>query len=472
MLGVLRSANSHMRLYRILRSRRVAAVLLVGLTVYAWIATLVVPGDSSILRVLLSTPYARAVTMAMGFEHPFSAPLFVVAVALATLSTAACAYERTSAAWSAFRAHGIAPVSHDRLLDAPEMVVAVTVQFRERTEVLDFATAALGRFRLKSWTSDGIVVASRRPVGLAGSAVFHWALVGVFVFVGLGQLTRYEGYANVLSGHSVLDAASGYDAELIGGPLFAGGYSGLILRVDDIDLNHAAGGVERGSAALVSLLDGERQIAQQWVYPNEPLRHGSLLVHLSDTPPVLLGSLSTDGLTQVRKVTLFYDFKTKVPMEFTLQGPEAGDSTTVVISPVGNQRLEVGVGNGSTIQTQSMGVGDAAELLPGQRLTIDELTYAAQLHVVNDWSVQWIYAMFVLGTLGVSAAVFIPTRRVSLMLVDRQQCNADGATSPEPMLHVNYSHRRNDPAFPRLLKEALEQAVGNRAIDDTREESL
>jgi len=123
--------------------------------------------------------------------------------------------------------------------------------------------------------------------------------------------------------------------------------------------------------------------------------------------------------------------------------------------------VEVVVRGESIAQTRTAGVGDVLELVPGESMTIDGLTYAAQLKVVNDWTVPWLYLMFALGILGVGAAVFVPSRSVSIAMVKVSDPLLRAGSRAAFALHVRYTHRRNDPAFPRLLEEALTRAVAD-----------
>ena len=453
-----------MRLIKLLRSRRLAVLLLIGLTVYSWIATWAAPGSGRIASAVASVPVMAAFMNAVGLNRPFSSPIFLAAVALVTLSTAACAWERTRLALRSLTRRTFTPARHERTIRSPQFVVQADAAVLGGRLASEVTATALRRLRLKTLASDGLVVGTGGFLGLAGSALFHWALVGVFVFAALGQLTRYEGYANVIQGRSIRDSATGYDAELTHGALFGGRFSGLTLGVADINLDYHAGGVARGNAALVTLSNTSGELKRQWVYPDSPLRFGSLFVHRAVCNAVFLGSVRTDGSSAPRQVTLFYDLTARASQEFPLVDLTTGKTSTVVVAPMGGRRVEVSVKNDSRGATQTAGVGGTVEVLKGQRLTVDALTYSAQLHVVNDRSVPWLYAMFVLGSLCAAAAVLVPTRTVWVAIADGEADQSrDGAVGPTT-LYVRYSHRRNDPAFPRLLEQTLRQGVAGRQL--------
>ena len=432
-----------------------AAVLLTGLTAYVWIATWADPGVTGPFAAVTSSSFVSSIAKVLGLDHPFSAPLFIVAIGLVTLSTAACAWDRTRSAARSFAPRGHAGDRVERILESHQCVVVVDAASFDRESAIDTAAGVLRRFGLTTRISDALLTGTRWPVGLVGSAVFHWALVGTFVFAGLGQLTRYEGYANVVRGQSTRDIAASYSADLTHGSLFRGWFSGLTLGVADVDLDHQVNGASRGPAALVTLSSGDREIKRQWVYPNSPLRYGSMLVHDAATVPVFLGSIRSDMSSDVRKVTIQFDIASRAPQEFSFVDDATGKKVDVTLVPLGGRRVDVAVNDGGSTRTRTAGVGERVELVAGQHLTVDSLTYAAQLHVVNDWSVPWLYAMFALGTLGVTAAIFSPVRAVSVAIV-----GGEGKNGAAPLaLNVRYSSGRNDPAFPRLLEETLTGAL-------------
>jgi len=461
-----RSGAKSVRLMRLLRSRTLAIWLLVGLTAYSWVATVLAPDQAPAF--ISAGPAADALARlipVLGFDHPFSSPVFLLAIALVAASTTACAWERSRTALRRLLRRTPAGDNTDKLLLSPQFFIAASPSV-DSESLSTAAVAALGRFRLKVRASDDVITGAGGSFGLLGSALFHWALVGVFVFAALGQLTRYEGYTNVTEGQSVRDSTNGYDVELVKGPLFGGWFSGLTLGVADIDPAHTAGDVARGGAPLVTLSDGDREIKRQWVFPNHPMRFGPLLVHRADVHPVFLGTLRNDGSNVVRRVKLDYAPDSPEPQGFTVNDVASNQVVQVDITSGGPQLAKIVVVTADASSTQTVAIGESIEVAQGQRLTVDALTYAAQLHVVSDWSVPWLYGMFVLGTLSVAAAVLVPTRTVSVLVVSGNRASqADGMVASK--LHVRFTHRRNDPAFPRLLKEALQQAVD--ALDIERE---
>lgn len=444
-----------MRLWSFLRSRRLAVVLLVGLTVYTWIATLVPLeslGRDAAAAWDLRHPVLAVVVNALGLHRAYSSPGFIAAVLLLTASTAACAWERTRSAGRAWRArHATSATALQRLQTAPMIVIALDGTI-DPEEALARSATSLRRLRMRVHREPRLLTGESGALGLAGSPLFHWALVGLFVFAALGQLTRYEGYVNVVVGDTVEDAAATYSVDLARGPLSGlAGFTGLGMTVSELDLDHDVAGVERGRAALVRLSRGGTTLREQWVFPNSPLRQGPLTIHRATSGPVLVGTVAALGSGDRQPLRLYYDESSKAPRQFSAVHPTRGTTLTVEVTPLGGRKVRVTVlGAGSQSGAQTIGVHETATLAEGMTFSVDALTYHVQLQVVNDWSVPWIYSMFVLGILGMVMTTFVAPRMIRVMAVD-----AAGGLR----LHVATTQRVNDPAFPRRAERMLREGL-------------
>ena len=442
-----------------LRSRRLAAWQLVGITVYAWVSTLV-PLESvdpaAVLRWDSEHPVLAVVVQALGLHRAFSSPVFLAAMALLTASTAACAWERTRDAVRDWRARGaVSTAAVRRLREAPTFSLPAPRE-GDGASALEAAAAALRSLRMRVRRGRAVVEGSSGAVGLLGSPVFHWALVGLFLAAGLGQLTRYEGFANVLEGESVADSPGSYAVALYRGPL-GGGFTGLTLRVKEVATSHTVAGIPRGITPLVELARGGTVLVSQWVYPNSPLEFGPLVVHRAEAGPAFLGTLRSASASSTGTVVLYYGQGALVPRSFDVGDPAKGDTLTVQVVAVPGEKVAVSLPKESRFTTRTAGRGDTVELREGLTLRVDALTSYAQLKVVNDSSVPWIYGMFAMGIIGVTITVFLPPRTVRVMLVESaERTGRDVRMGFEgPSLHVLVTHRRSDPAFVGRVEREL-----------------
>ena len=437
-----------MRVVRFLRSRRLAIALLVGLTTYAWVTTLVPlqsVNPALVAQWDLQHPRLAVLVGILGLHRAYSSPVFIAAAVLVTLSTAACSWERTLWALRGVRSGTtVSEAAARRIKEQPSFTVGVDVA--DRDQALDAVAGRLRAVGLRVRRGPSLMQGTSGHVGYLGSPLFHWALVGLFMFAGLGQLTRYEGHTNILVGASNQDAAESYSQTLNTGR-FARPYTGVMFTLEQLDLDFSANGVARGASPLVAVSDNGSLVQRQWVYPNKPLRYGSLLVHNVLSGPAFVGTVKVEQTDEQQRIVLYFDPANPVPGTFELPDPTTGEIIKTAIAPVVGQRVSVTAQTGSRLATDVVATGEAATLAEGVTVRVDQLTEYSQLKVVNDWTVPWVYAMFVLICVGATISVFVSPRTVRVMSVE----SADGSFR----LHVVVSHSVSDPAFSGRIERLM-----------------
>lgn len=440
-----------MRVLTFLRSRRLAIILLVGLTIYAWVTTLVPLESVNPARVAqwdLQHPRLAVIVGVLGLHRAYSSPVFLAAALLISLSTAACSWERTRWAWRAWRARGVvSPSALARLKTHPTLTISDGVS-QDRDAALDVAAGHLRSLGLRVRRGPSLVEGSSGALGYVGSPLFHWALVGLFLFAGLGQFMRYEGYANILVGETRRDVPESYTVDLNAGRL-ASAFTGLALTVKEIDLEFAADGVPRGAVPYVTLTDGDRQLKSQWVYANNPLRYGPLLVHGVSVGAAFVGTVRVQQTQEQQRIVLYFDPANPSAGTFDLPDPVTGSTIRAAVTQAPGQRVRVVSRVGSQTASQTVAEGQTATLSKGVTLSVEQLAEYAQIKVVNDWSVLLVYAMFVLVCAGAALTVFVAPRVVRVIAIE--------APDESIRIHAQVVNRKNDPAFRRQVKRALSQ---------------
>lgn len=435
--------NPLARAYAFLRSRRLAIWLIAAFVVYSAVATVTAEEGS------WGTPYAN--------------PIFIAISVALTLATAACAWERTVGAIRQRNAStGLSPESLDRLREQPQIRVPVEGDIPPG-ELVERIGAGLRAQRLSVRVGGTRVVGRAYRVGLIGSPLFHWALVLLFVFVGLGQLTRSEGLMGVPVGSSRLDALESYGT-VDEGPWHTPGFTGLTFAVPEMDLTYVVDGVDRGASPLVEVYDGPELVVSHKTYPNSPLRYRSLLIHANNYGLAGRFTLETGGQSQ--PVEVLYDFTDGSGMAenasallLTRGTTDVEFSSSVALDALGNdwswsiperpriawKLVEAGVATSGTVMP-----GESVALGEGQALRLDSITYYARLSVVDDWSVTPIYVLFVLAAIGLTLALLLPPKTVWVMLVEK-----DGRS----FIHAKTRQSRGDRTFPDRVEEALQAAA-------------
>lgn len=435
------------RVYNALRSRKLAFWLIGAFVAYSAVATSLAEGD---------------------FDAAYANPLFYAISTALAVATAACAWERTAGATRAWRAG--ASVSADfveRLRRSPQIEVPLAGGV-EPDEALSRVSRELGRMRLLTRTGGGRLVGTSARLALVGSPLFHWALVALFVVLALGRLTRAEGLMGIPVGSSLPDAAESYGV-LDQGALYGATPSGLTIAVPELTLDYVAGGVDRGAAPTVEIREGDRVVASRIVYPNSPLRYGSLMIHSNAYGLAARLSLEADG--ESRDVDVLYDFtpeepvaRNTSPLVFAVAGRSAVIDSYVPLDMQGGEAPWVLPAQPAVVWTldesgdQTSGTlqaGEAIDLGDGISLRLTGVTYYARISVVDDWSVYPLYAVLTLAVAGLALALLLPPKMAWVMLVE-----SDGGTS----LHARTRQSRADRLFAdsveRILKDAAEGKDG------------
>jgi len=437
------------------------------MTLYVIVPTVIPIGpadDPEVLRWAAEHPAAERIVAATGMHQPYTTPWFIAAAALLTASTAVCALERTRMSLKQWRRAGVMSESLARRLRAePTLSIPVPASGpATEDEVLDAAAQGLAAARLRVTRGPVVCAAWGNRFGLLGSPVFHWALVLLFVVAAAGQLTRFEGILGIgVGGLERTDARENY-LQVEPGPLFFDRFTGVRLKAPKADESLVVGGIDRGWTPRVQVLVGDRVVKEQWVHPNYPLRWGWLLVHREDPEPLLVAELSSGE--QTRTAELFFrrgaDGKI-LPLVQQLSTTQA--SYDVRFEPREGRRIAVKVRTEGATEfsgEQVVGMGEVARLPQGMSLTPKRIGVYAPLRVQNDWSVWFIYAAFVLGSLAAAVAVFFPPRMVWAAV----SSGPDGLA-----LNVVTSQRKMDPGFPGMLRRHLSAAVGAAETEATEE---
>ncbi len=431
--------------YDFLRSRRLAIGLIVGLIAYSALATLLPLGaaqDPLVVKWAKAHPSAEAVVGPLGLHQPFTSPVFLVGAFLLVCSTIACSWERTQRALGLWRSAQPQAWSPPASVPRPSFTLPATGE----QEALSLAREALGPLRLREHPGQGATVFTRYRVAAFGSPLFHWALVALFVFAALGQLMRSEGDLAVVLGSGLIDERASYVAGLRTGPLFFERFTGYDVQVTSVRRGFEAQGVARGDTPYVRLVRGDEVVAQGWVYPNHPLRIGSVIAHRGALgPAVYLSVTLPDGQKVERRPLALVDAVDRGAKAggLVISESNSGASTNVVVRTAPDERIVVSV-PGASFSSRPLARGEAVRLPGGSTITYVEPSLFAKITLVNDWSVPFIYAAFVLAVLGELLALFFPPRVVAVRYLPQS-----GETA------VWIVRKKLDPAFPVRVERAF-----------------
>jgi hypothetical protein len=239
------------------------------------------------------------------------------------------------------------------------------------------------------------------------------------------SFTRAEGLMGVPVGDQRPLTAESF-GQLTSGGLHRFSATPYLIRVDKMDLVYMIDGIDRGPAPTVSIVRPDGSVAaSQVVYPNNPMRYGSLTIHpgaFGLSPGIAI--VSKEG-SEGARTNLIVDFADDAPggtrpAEFALSTGEVESVLASVTVPLAKQSgafvqalpsnpkstfvLRPAEG-GAPIATGTISVGDALELPDGSGLRLLGVGYYARLSIVDDQSIPLVYALLVLALVGVSVSI-------------------------------------------------------------------
>lgn len=464
---------------RFLGSPKLALVLIIFVGVWSMLATAIPQGEESapeVAEFLAGGGPMAAVVRALDLTQAFTAPAFITATLLLTLSTAVCAWMRTRVALSRTKTLRAAAAGSTRqtLADQHDFQIACDAALSD-SEILTRAASTLGELGIRAKQRDGVLLAVSLPWSVWGSPIFHWALVALVIVAFLGVLVRSEGSMAIPVGDAKVDQPASY-AHLDTGPWYDWGRVNRSIRVDSFDPGVVKNGIELGAVPTVSVLDEDGEtLATEQVYPNNKLHSGSLSINAPACGLAVTVSLTGPTGNRLPPVVLLVDFSQEtsggtVPVAPMVLSGATGQvllrmSATVPLdrSPQGgygewipkSRTARVFIEDG-TEQTLFGGVvreGDSAQLAGGGTVTVQKIGWYSRLSLVDDPSIPFVYGSMIAAMLG-----------LTLSLVSRQQLVAAtvvGGGDDGPELVMNVRLWRNVPASRDEIERALSSALGS-----------
>jgi cytochrome c biogenesis protein ResB len=425
-----------------LTSAGLALGLLVFLTAWSAVATLVAQGDPASQEVAAwaaAHPAIEPVVAAIGFHQAFSSWLFMACAVLLGVSTALCAWKRTRSAMARSRA-----LARARQLDAGSLAVEHDLEVAldpamTAAEAVTTASRVLADLGVRTKRRGELLTAVSAPWTAWGSAVFHWSLVALILLVLGGNLFRSDGLMGIPVGQTLADTPVAYGL-LHAGPLFNRDGVHRSFRVDAFDPDYTTGGIDRGPSPTVSVLDAAgNAVVTQRVYPNAPLKLGSLTIHaaayglatyfsLENTAGAVSGrslqlvdfSQTASGGTVPVGALQISDSAGRVLVSCAITVPLQGPARNYVQSLPSNPKVRVVAVSpqGGLTVDKLVKVGETVSLPSGDVLKLDQVGYYARLSIVDDATIPFIYAGLVIAMIGLGISTLSRQQAVAATVVE------------------------------------------------------
>lgn len=458
---------------RFFRSRNLAIGLIAVLAAYSVLATFVPrrsAGEAALRAWQATHPIASRVTSLFGLHTAYSNPFFIVLCVMLAVATAMCSWERTTRAVKLGRFfRGLSESTQTRLSTSPDSRYPIDPD-TDPEDALKAAAANLRRLGLRVRTESSSVVDTQGGVlGLWGSPIFHWGLVALMLVIAAGQLTRAEGFMALPLGERVADEHANY-LQINEGPLFAERHTHIDFEAVRIDRHFTSDGVDYGTVPFVVARRADAEIASGSVHANQPLKTGSLIVHMADFGPAVTLAVVTPGGAEVARDTIELDRSASTssgttPGQVVLTDAAGSAAVTVrvqaVVFDASGAKPASGISR-AIIETAPAGssdfgpptlvpVGETIGLSGNQRLLVVDVKDWVRVSIANDWSVPFIYSLLIIAILGLGVAVLVPTRRATVLLVQAEKGYS---------LHLGMWHARGDALFKRHVIQAVREAAG------------
>ena len=444
----------------------------------------------------------------------YSSVWFSAIYILLFISLIGCVLPRIAQHWRALRA--LPPKTPARLermagftvneLSNPKASKADASEVAERVVASAETILKRSRFRTTTFSNAGTysVSAERGYLRETGNLVFHVALLGVLVAVGIGGGFSYQGQKVVVDGESMVNAKIDYDSFKSGRFFDDSTLPAFGVRFDSFDAeyvspddgNIAALGKATDYTANVTLFGTDGSESQQTIKVNHPLRTEGAQVYLlangyapkltirnpegevvydeavafvpQDKNLTSLGVIKVPyGLGEQLGLRGFF-YPTKAELEsgaYTSNYPELENPLLTLDVFVG----DLGINNGVPVSAFALDTTnmrqltgraidvESLELKPGQTvelpeglgtITLDSVPTFITLDVHHNPAQVWVLVFALLATAGLLTSLFVPRRRMWVKAIAQ-----DGG------VRIEYAAlaRGDDPTLQRAVEEFVEK---------------
>lgn len=468
--------------WRQLTSMRTALVLLLLLAIAAIPGSLVPQRSADpngVTQWRATNPDLYPTFDALQLFDVYTSVWFSAIYILLFISLIGCVLPRTKHHWKALQARPPrTPVRLSRLADHSETTVAVPEgedAAGHAAHAVDLAEAQLrsARYRVERYDRNGVasVSAERGYLRETGNLIFHGALVGVLLSVGIGGGFTYTGQTVITEGDGFVNSLGlGYTSFNPGRFVDTEALTPYSITLDRFDVTYAPGSGQAGDfAAHVTTRFPGQEPEDQVIEVNHPItmagdrvylmgngyaptitvRNGAGDVVFSESVPFLPQSatMTSQGVVkipdtggeQLGMVGFFYPTVAELDtgaltsaygdlldprLTFFVYEGDLGidDGTPRSVYALDTDGMTEIAGRNADAPSLELSPGQTVDL-PGGRGTVtfeDERSAGApesvkryvSLSIHNDSSATWVLVFAILAMLGLFTALFVPRRRM------------------------------------------------------------
>lgn len=459
--------------YSLLRSRKLAIVLLVTITLLSALGTIIPQysraGDAHVTIWNEEHPSMSIIDRYYDLNNIYESWQFLTILALLGINTFFCNLPRIKTSFN--RVYGqVKFADADFILKlknhhSPVVKTSASKTISNLQEILNHKKYII--------TQQGNqIFAEKNRYGSFSSPIFHLSLVMIILSTFYGGAMQMHGVALIIDGQDFTEAHSNY-IHISEGPFFGERHQNFNIHLTKFHPSYELDGKWRGFAADVILSENGQIIKEDTIYVNHPLRYKDFSIDKNEygfAPLFVLrsddsisGSYIITSYTDDRQYTASFNVANTDLVADVVLYPDAiiGDEIVSISDFPNNPFVHLNISkNGETIYMGPLKLNDSIKLdIDSTEMTLEfaDLKYWASFYIHRDASIPILYSAILACLLSLTAALFYIPRRIWAEVVSN---DVDTTGNTGITIHIGGKADKNVFSFKDEFLEICEEIGG------------
>lgn len=439
-------------IYSLLRSRNLAIILLVTITLLSALGTIVPQysraGEAHVATWNEAHPFISAINQYYDLNNIYDSWQFLIILALLGVNTFFCSLPRIKA--SINRVYGQVKFADVDFIIKLKTHRSVVLK-RSGSKTISDIQETLNRKGYITTQQGNRIFAEKNRYGSLSSPIFHLSLVVILLSTFYGGAMQMHGVAQIIDGQDFTEAHSNY-IHIKEGPFFGEQHQYFNLHLTKFHPSYELNGKWRGFAADVLLSKNGQVIKEDTIYVNHPLRYKGFSIDRNEygfAPLFVLrsddsisGSYIMTSYTDDHQYTASFNIADTGLMADVVLYPDAivGDEIVSISDFPNNPMVHLNITqNGELIYVGPMRLNESIKFDIGSTemsLEFNDLEYWASFFIHRDASIPILYFALLTCLLSLTAALFYVPRRMWVEMVDNGNDTTGTAGSTGITIHI------------------------------------